>query len=75
MELRVDRNRTSGAHRTVLFVSSCLLIVVAMSLGLEVATSAAQQNGPGVSEEKIDVIADQLSVGNQGQTIEASGNV
>lgn len=74
MGLRVDRDQTSGAHRTSLFFS-CLFMAVSTALVLEVTRSAAQQTGSAVSEEKIDVSADQLSVGNQGQTIEASGNV
>jgi len=49
------------------------MLLAASILGVE--KSPAQQSEPRDSEERIDVVADQLSVSDQGQTVEASGNV
>lgn len=74
MESSVVANRTS-LGRPALRVLSCLLLSLLTALVLEAQELPPEQREAQGGDVPIDVVADQLSVGDQGQTIEASGNV
>lgn len=74
MESFVVGNRAPLVH-PLLRLCSCLLLILSASSGVWAQDASAPQDETPAEDVPIDVIADQLSVGNQGQTIEASGNV
>jgi len=74
MESFVDSKRTSVVRATF-FVCTFLSFFLPAALDPWAQEPSAQQGGVQDTEEPIDVVADALSVGDRGQTIEASGNV
>jgi len=74
MELFVSASRTSAIHGRFV-VCSCLLLLLSTAFVLWAQETPSQENRTEGAEEPIDIVADKLSVGNRGETIEASGNV